>query len=538
MTSSAQLQAALKCQRYGYHDGTQPTLVLLHGWGCDSAIWQPLIEQLQTQYAIITIDLPGFGANASVTASGLGELIALIKPLLPSQCVVIGWSLGGMLAMALAHRCVNNIVGVVSIAANLKFVTADDWLPAMPKPIFDEFYAAFAGNASLTLKRFAGLQAQGDSVQRSLTKALRDNSAKAFECVRQGGDNNNWQRGLDWLAQWDMRPDYHQLTLPGLHVVPDNDALVPVAVVDEFAQNTSQRVEVISDAGHAFFFTAPEKLLKILQPFLQGLAPARIDKAKVAASFSKAAAQYDQVAHLQRAIGHQLLLQYPLVRPGIASPQVLDLGCGTGFFADKLQRRLPTSACVTGCDISPGMINYARHKYPAIAHWLVGDAEQLTLHSDRFDLVFSSLAIQWCEHQGRVFSEMYRVLKPGGSALIATLGPNTLHELRQAWEQVDHFVHVNHFPTPERVENAILAAGFEIADWHHEALCLRYETVHELMRELKVLGAHNVNSGQPKGLTGRARLHAFEKAYSAFRDDTGLLPATYDVHYLFLQKPA
>ena len=68
-----------------------------------------------------------------------------------------------------------------------------------------------------------------------------------------------------------------------------------------------------------------------------------------------------------------------------------------------------------------------------------------------------------------------------------------------------------------------------------EKVVMRYERVQDLLRELKALGAHNVNQQRPAGLTGRARLRGMLAAYEGSRDG-GLVPATYDVLYGTLER--
>ena len=265
-----------------------------------------------------------------------------------------------------------------------------------------------------------------------------------------------------------------------------------------------------------------------------------INKQRVAESFSKAASTYDSVAGLQRDIGHQLLEKSSAhVREGeLAS--ILDLGCGTGYFTTVLNIHYPDTL-LTGLDIASGMLAYARSRrlldrpLAQQVSWVCGDAENLPLKSDYYSLVFSSLAIQWCENSPALFSEISRVLHAGGMACIATLGPQTLYELRGAWSQVDSYQHVNQFQSMEALLSA-LPDGLELVDSECEIRVLHYPHLKELTHELKGIGAHNMNAGQAKGLTGPARVKAFKTAYESFRNTQGLLPASYEVYYLMLRK--
>jgi len=214
--------------------------------------------------------------------------------------------------------------------------------------------------------------------------------------------------------------------------------------------------------------------------------------------------------------------------------RILDLGCGTGHFLPHLARRFPGAEYI-GLDIAEGMVNYARDRHGEASRWVVGDAESLPLAAGSVDLVFSSLAIQWCYRPDLLFAELARVLRPGGYCLFTSLGPETLRELRAAWAAVDRHQHVNTFLPPEQLQSAaerIPGLALRLASQHFS---MRYGRVADLLRELKTLGAHNLNRRRPGGLTGRRALQRMFDAYEQWREG-GLLPATYDVLFGVLAK--
>ncbi|MBA1201675.1 malonyl-ACP O-methyltransferase BioC [Pseudomonas capeferrum] len=265
------------------------------------------------------------------------------------------------------------------------------------------------------------------------------------------------------------------------------------------------------------------------RPTLPGTLP---DKRQVAASFSRAAASYDSVAALQRAVGGYLLEQLP-VEP--APSRWLDLGSGTGFFSRMLDERYPQATGVA-VDIAEGMLRHARDAGGASLH-VAGDAERLPLRDLSVDLVFSSLAVQWCSQFACVLSEAQRVLRPGGVLAFSSLCVGTLDELRASWQAVDGMVHVNRFRRFEEYQRLCGATGLRLQALERRAHVLHYPDVRSLTHELKALGAHNLNAGRPAGLTGRARMAGLLQAYERFRQPAGL-PATYQVVYGVLRKPA
>lgn len=263
-------------------------------------------------------------------------------------------------------------------------------------------------------------------------------------------------------------------------------------------------------------------------PPLPGSLP---DKRQVAASFSRAAASYDSVAELQRAVGGELLTRLPAA---ISPQRWLDMGCGTGYFSRVLGEQFPAGQGVA-LDIADGMLNHARPLGGA-QHFIAGDAERLPLKADSLGLIFSSLAVQWCANFDAVLTEAYRVLQPGGVLAFASLCVGTLDELRQSWRAADGLVHVNRFRTFQAYQQLCAASGMRVVSLERRPHVLHYPDVRSLTHELKALGAHNLNPGRPGGLTGRARIVALVNAYEQFREAQGL-PATYQVVYAVLEKP-
>jgi len=182
-----------------------------------------------------------------------------------------------------------------------------------------------------------------------------------------------------------------------------------------------------------------------------------INKWDVAASFSRAATTYDAVAELQRHAGERLLS----LTPANDYADILDLGCGTGYFSRRLLARFP--AKVTGIDIATGMLTVANLRRPAAnILWCAGDAEALPLMPATQALIYSNLTVQWCQLSS-CLKEAWRVLQPGGCFAFTTLGPDTLQELRGAWRKVDRHIHVNRFVSATTIRSAAAHHGFQCA---------------------------------------------------------------------------
>jgi len=258
-----------------------------------------------------------------------------------------------------------------------------------------------------------------------------------------------------------------------------------------------------------------------------------LDKRHMRRAFEDAAAAYDAVAVLQREVGARLLERLDLVR--LAPRRLIDVGCGTGLCTLALAQRYADAQTVA-LDIAPSMVRAARAKTRWWQRWrgryqfICGDAEALPVADASVDLIVSNLTLQWCSDLDRAFAEFKRVLAPQGLVLFSTLGPDTLHELREAWRSADEATHVNAFIDMHDVGDALMRAGFADPVMDMEYMTVTYPDVLALMRDLKQLGAHNVTAGRKRGLTGRRQLQRVVDGYEQWRRD-GVLPATYEVVY-------
>lgn len=259
------------------------------------------------------------------------------------------------------------------------------------------------------------------------------------------------------------------------------------------------------------------------------------NKQQVAAAFSRAANTYDSVAEFQRAVGGRLLSLVPqqLNSVGHQPQSWLDIGCGTGYFCQQLQQRWPLAQGL-GLDLAEGMLVVARERCPTLAY-ICADAEHLPLADHSQDLIFSSLALQWCSDFSQLLREIKRVLKPGGVLLFSSLAEGSLFELRNSWKAVDNAPHVNQFRPFTRYQELAASSGLTVVDVHCHTHTYYYNKVRELTHELKHLGADHVQDGRAPSLVSRQGFERLLNAYEEYRQPQGL-PATWQVVYGVLSQ--
>lgn len=501
-------------------------IMLLHGWGFSSQLWQPLMQSLHAQgyEAVYAIDLPGFGTAFHESCESLDQVLEYIAEQLPEKSVLCGWSLGGMLALQMAARHPEKVAAIITIGSNLYFTEANDW-PGMPTADYQQFCQRFAAQPEKTWQRFLQLQTKGDSNAGQAADAL--DSLADYSAIHPA----TAEKMLRLLGEIDNRPLFKNLAMPGLHLLAEQDAITPVAIASLLQKmNPEQQIKILADSGHAAPVSQPGVLAACIVEFLfqKKLSEKKptVAKLRVAESFSRAASSYDAAAQLQRNIGAALLATLPESITGT----VLDVGCGTGFITGQLLEKYDGSVDMVALDFAAGMLDRTHQQYVS-ALCVQADMESLPFADNSAHWIVSNLALQWASDVAQCFQQWRRVLQPDGHLLFSTFLPGTLRELESSWQAVDESVHVNHFVEKAALVSALQNAGFASVETVCATHTLYYPELAELTRELKSIGARNMNHGQPTGLTGKRRWQQLQAAYEALRAARGL-PATYEVLYV------
>ena len=260
-----------------------------------------------------------------------------------------------------------------------------------------------------------------------------------------------------------------------------------------------------------------------------------VDKILVRRAFSKAAAHYDASAVLQREVCSRMLerLDYIKLQP----MRILDAGSGTGWATRKLGERYK-GADIVALDFAMGMLKIARG---SSGWWqklfggtkqllLCADVESLPLAFNSLDMVWSNLMLQWCNDLPATFVALNRVIKVNGLVMFSTFGPDTLNELRTAFEGVDGYNHVNRFADMHDIGDMLVAAGFADPVMEMEKFTLTYDDVKAVMQDLRSIGAQNATTGRSPGMLGKAKWARIVRNYESLRRD-GKLPVTFEVVY-------
>jgi malonyl-CoA O-methyltransferase len=251
--------------------------------------------------------------------------------------------------------------------------------------------------------------------------------------------------------------------------------------------------------------------------------------------FSPAATTYDSAAVLAREVGARMAQRLDLVK--IAPGRVADIGCATGDGIRELQRRYPKAQGLA-FDYALPMLHAVRRATPRLQRimgrgprLLNADVRALPLAANSLGLVWSNLMLHWLDDPLPAFRELHRVLEVGGLLCFATLGPDTLKELREAATRVGAGDTARRFLDMHDLGDMLVAAGFGDPVMDMEMVTLTYAGPRAFLADQRHLGVRD-------GMLGQQGWRDWRRVFVAWnRDAEGRLPASFEIVFGHAWKP-
>ncbi len=277
-------------------------ILALHGWGMNAAAWQPIKAQLEAHYQVVWLDLPGYGDNADLVVDSLDQMVEQVQRVIQPETHLLGWSMGGLLALALARQNPNNISSMTLVASTPRFSQSDEndndaWLHAMSQKVLSNFAKQLEDDLEGTLKRFIALQFMGvkeaKKVQQALTRAVLAQTEKTasravgetmlersddypkggLKSHKKGGGVllHSLNSGLTILKEADFRSELRRSlkNIPLHWVLGGRDRLIPAEVINDLKIiRPDAQITYLNEAGHAPFMTHPDEFFAHLKLFI------------------------------------------------------------------------------------------------------------------------------------------------------------------------------------------------------------------------------------------------------------------------------
>lgn len=245
--------------------GAGPPLVLLHGWGFTGRVWEDLQPQLQKNWHVHVVDLPGYGRS---TRSGpphtLEETADAMVAATPAHAVWIGWSLGGQVVLEAARRAPGHVAAAVLVSCNPCFTRSPAWPHGVDPGTFAAFARTLERSPAETLNQFVSLCALGGANARLTIRYLRNRTTPIGQSGRTA-----LGAGLQILAGADLRAALAALHCPALLVTGAQDPLVPPGTGPAMRSllPSLEHVEIAGSA-HAPFVSNRDEFVDVLLAFL------------------------------------------------------------------------------------------------------------------------------------------------------------------------------------------------------------------------------------------------------------------------------
>lgn len=245
---------------------TPHRLVMLHGWGLNGAVFDRLAAQLAPQFDVLQLDLPGHGrstADVAVLERGIDALAAQLATEVdgnwPADGVplhLLGWSLGGMAALALAAAAPRRFRRLTLLASTPCFVARGDWPHGLAAAVLEQFAAHLQDDYPRTVHEFLELQVRGSAQAASVLRDLQ-----AALAARGAATPRALAAGLGLLRSTDLRRQLGAVGLPTLVIGGQYDRVTPPWAMRALAAALPRgEYRELARAGHAPFLSHAQQV--------------------------------------------------------------------------------------------------------------------------------------------------------------------------------------------------------------------------------------------------------------------------------------
>jgi pimeloyl-[acyl-carrier protein] methyl ester esterase len=240
-------------------------IVLLPGWSTPAAIFKPLEHALESDYQVSIAPLPQLGADSIKHPRDytLENILPLLLAQIPPKSIIFGWSLGGMLALELAHHYSNHLSKIITCSTNLKFVQDANWSCAMLAQDFSAFTQLLSTDQEKCIDRFIGLMCRGSGQFKQHKRELKGLYAQNSLCADTLAASLQLLSSLDLRSVWPPK-------VAGLHMYGQQDAVVPVKLTNHLSAADKQQISILENSCHIPFVDQLEQVVRSIKNFAAG----------------------------------------------------------------------------------------------------------------------------------------------------------------------------------------------------------------------------------------------------------------------------
>jgi pimeloyl-[acyl-carrier protein] methyl ester esterase len=224
-------------------------ICLVHGWGVNRAVWHNIKAYFEGFGQVHLLDLPGYGDRTHETfPARIEDAASLLANDIPDNAIVIGWSLGAILALYIQINRLVEVKALQLIAGTPRFTASSGWRYGQRLSNFVSFSESFELDYGAALKAFLLLQFSGDECARQ--------QAKAFATAIQDYPDPSkatLQAGLKVLEHSDLRTGLSEVNVPVQIVCGEHDQICAHGASTFMHQHIAESQLVELDCGHVPF---------------------------------------------------------------------------------------------------------------------------------------------------------------------------------------------------------------------------------------------------------------------------------------------
>ena len=246
--------------------GRGEPLLMIHGWGVNSKIWVSLVDELKLFASVYLIDLPGMGGSSSISPYTLDNIAKEIKSNVPKKKFnILGWSLGGQVAMSMAIRMPEIIEKLILMSTTPCFVEKKDWPYGVNKQFFLDFEMEAKQNLNNTLMKFFLIQTRDINDSKNVMRFLKNTFIEIRDDNKSG-----MQSALNVLKETDLRNEVKKIDKPTLIISGDKDRLTSLkSSIWLYEKIKRAKLKEIKGANHMPFISHRETMTESVKKFLQ-----------------------------------------------------------------------------------------------------------------------------------------------------------------------------------------------------------------------------------------------------------------------------
>jgi pimeloyl-[acyl-carrier protein] methyl ester esterase len=249
--------------------GSGPAVVLLHGWSMSSAVFTEVIEELSVDFRLLAPDLRGHGGSDPGAGYAFtdfaADLAEWIQALDLREVALVGWSLGGQVALELCPALRERLRRLILVGTTPRFTAAADWTAGLPDLQVRAMARDLKRNYLKTMGDFFALQFAGEELPRERHRRIADFAVRGGRLP----EPEVALAALETLRLGDQRIGLGAINVPALVQHGELDRITLPGAAEYLAVHlTAAKLELLPAIGHAPFLSQPQEVCRRWREFL------------------------------------------------------------------------------------------------------------------------------------------------------------------------------------------------------------------------------------------------------------------------------